>query len=114
MSSPIRELLADAQAAEVRGDRTEAAKMLRRAAALYRDANNHTRALKMLRHARRLEGLDEDDECDAQETRGQASFSEDAPEKRGQASFSDELEEDQAVGFGDDESTPVPVTRRRA
>jgi hypothetical protein len=61
MSSPIRELLADAQAAEVRGDKAEAARILRKAAALYRDANNHARALKMLRHARRLEGLDEDD-----------------------------------------------------
>ena len=60
MSSPIRELLADAQAAEVKGDRPEAARLLRKAAALYRDANNHTRALKMLRHARRLEGVDED------------------------------------------------------
>lgn len=60
MSSPIRELLADAQAAEVKGDKAEAARLLRKAAALYRDANNHTRALKMLRHARRLEGVDED------------------------------------------------------
>lgn len=113
MSSPIRELLADAQAAEVRGDNAEAAKMLRRAAALYRDANNHTRALKMLRHARRLEGIDEDDHPNALEERGQAPFSEDSLENRGQAPFRTDPEEDQGDDFGDDESTPVPVSRRR-
>jgi ClpX C4-type zinc finger len=82
VSSPIRELLADAQAAEVRGDKADAARLLRRAAAMYRDANNHTRALKMLRHARRLEGVDEDQPGDPLEepgtapepTRGQADL----------------------------------------
>lgn len=61
MASLIRELLADAQAAEVKGDLARAATLLRRVAELYRDAKNPTRALKMLRHARRLEGKGDDE-----------------------------------------------------
>jgi hypothetical protein len=56
----VRELLAGAQAAEARGDKGEAISLLRRAAEVYRDAQNPGRALKMLRHIRRLEGFDED------------------------------------------------------
>jgi hypothetical protein len=52
-------VLADAQAAEARGEKAEAVTLLKRAAEIYRDAGNHNRALKMLRHIRRLEGLDE-------------------------------------------------------
>ncbi len=55
----VRQVLADAQAAEARGEKTEAIALLRRAAELYRDAQNHNRALKMLRHIRRLEGIEE-------------------------------------------------------
>jgi hypothetical protein len=58
--SDVRELLADAQAAEARGEKTEAIALLRRAAEIYRDSQNPTRAMKMLRHIRRLEGLEED------------------------------------------------------
>jgi hypothetical protein len=56
----VRELLAGAQAAEARGDKGEAISLLKRAAEVYRDAQNPARALKMLRHIRRLEGFDED------------------------------------------------------
>jgi len=52
-------VLADAQAAEARGDKSEAIALLRRAAEIYRDAQNPQRALKMLRHIRRLEGIEE-------------------------------------------------------
>jgi hypothetical protein len=64
--SDVRQVLADAQAAEARGDKGEAITLLRRAAEIYRDAQNPSRALKMLRHIRRLEGADELDEDDAQ------------------------------------------------
>lgn len=57
--SDVRQVLADAQAAEARGDKSEAISLLRRAAELYRDGQNHQRALKMLRHIRRLEGIEE-------------------------------------------------------
>ncbi len=60
MASHIRELLASAQAAEIRGDKSKAARLLKEAAAFYRDRKNAGRALQMLRHARRLEGLDPD------------------------------------------------------
>lgn len=52
----LRELLAQAQAAEQKGDKVRAVELLRRVAELYRDSNNASRALKMLRQIRRLEG----------------------------------------------------------
>ena len=55
----VRQVLADAQAAEARGEKSEAISLLKRAAEIYRDAGNHNRALKMLRHIRRLEGIEE-------------------------------------------------------
>jgi len=58
----VRELLAGAQAAEARGEKGEAIALLRKAAEIYRDSQNATRALKMLRHIRRLEGIDEEDD----------------------------------------------------
>jgi hypothetical protein len=58
--SDARQLLADAQAAEVKGDKAEAIRLLRRAAEVYRDKKLGTKALKVLRHIRRLEGKDED------------------------------------------------------
>jgi hypothetical protein len=57
--SDVRQVLADAQAAEARGDKSGAIALLRRAAELYRDGQNPNRALKMLRHIRRLEGIEE-------------------------------------------------------
>ena len=56
MASEIRALLGAAQSAEVKGDTVEAARLLREAAAFYRDRKLVTRAMQMLRHARRLEG----------------------------------------------------------
>ena len=61
MASHIRELLASAQAAEIRGDKPKAIALLKEAAAFYRDRKNPGRALQMLRHARRLEGKDPDE-----------------------------------------------------
>ena len=58
--SDARQLLADAQAAEVKGDKAEAIKLLRQAAEVYRDKKLANKALKVLRHIRRLEGIDED------------------------------------------------------
>lgn len=57
--SDVRQVLADAQAAEARGDKSGAISLLRKAAEIYREAQNHNRALKMLRHIRRLEGIEE-------------------------------------------------------
>lgn len=56
MASEIRALLGAAQSAEVKGDTAEAVRLLREAAAFYRDRKLVTRAMQMLRHARRLEG----------------------------------------------------------
>lgn len=61
--SEIRELLSAAQQAEIRGEHAEAVRLLRQAAAFYRDRGFATRAMQMLRHARRLEGV-EDEELD--------------------------------------------------
>ncbi len=58
--SDARQLLAEAQAAEIKGDKAQAIKLLRQAAELYRDKKLGTKALKVLRHIRRLEGIDED------------------------------------------------------
>lgn len=58
--SNARELLREAQEAEVRGDKAEAVRLLRRAAEVYRDQKLGTKAIKVLRHIRRLEGVDED------------------------------------------------------
>lgn len=57
--SDARQLLAEAQAAEIKGDKAEAIKLLRKAAEIYRDKKLGTKALKVLRHIRRLEGIDE-------------------------------------------------------
>ncbi len=60
MASHIREILASAQAAEIRGDKPKAIALLKEAAAFYRDRKNPGRALQMLRQVRRLEGKDPD------------------------------------------------------
>jgi hypothetical protein len=59
--SSVRQILAQAQEAESQGDKTRAIQLLQRAAEAYRDTRNHTRALKVLRHIRRLEGREVDD-----------------------------------------------------
>ena len=60
MSVDVRQLIIEAQAAEVKGNKPEAIALLRRAAEAYRDKGLGTKALKMLRQIRRLEGIDED------------------------------------------------------
>ncbi|MEW5740515.1 MAG: ClpX C4-type zinc finger protein [Myxococcota bacterium] len=60
----FRELLSAAQQAEIRGDKTEAIRLLREAAAAYRDRDMASRALQMLRQIRRLEGASVEDLLD--------------------------------------------------
>ena len=62
--SEIRRLLSDAQDAERRGKKDEASRLLRVAAAWYRDRQMLKRAAQMLRQARRVEGV-EDEEPEA-------------------------------------------------
>lgn len=62
--SEIRNLLARAQDAEARGEKTEAGRLLRDAAVYYRDRQMLKRAAQMLRQARRVEGI-EDEPSDA-------------------------------------------------
>lgn len=58
--SEIRNLLNAAQQAELQGKKDEAVRLLRQAAAWYRDRQLLKRAGQMLRQARRVEGTDED------------------------------------------------------
>lgn len=62
--SEIRTLLANAQAAELRGDKPEAARILREAASYYRERQQLTQAARMLRQARKAEGLPDEPEED--------------------------------------------------
>ncbi len=55
MGDNVRELLAQAQAAEVRGDRERAVSLLNKAADIYEQGDNLARAEKMRRHVARLE-----------------------------------------------------------
>lgn len=73
--SEIRTLLATAQAAEVRGDKPEAARVLREAAAYYRERQQLTQAARMLRQARKVEGLPDEPEGD------ESVFGFEAPER---------------------------------
>lgn len=59
--SDIRRLLSDAQDAERRGKKDEAVRLLRVAAAWYRDRQMLRRAAQMLRQARRVEGVEEEE-----------------------------------------------------
>ena len=60
--SEIRRLLSDAQDAERRGKKEEAVRLLRSAAAWYRDRQMLKRAAQMLRQARRVEGVTDEEE----------------------------------------------------
>lgn len=60
MADDAREYLRAAQSAELQGDKAKAVECLEKAAALYRSGGNTTRALQLLRHARRLDGARED------------------------------------------------------
>ncbi len=55
MPDDVREYLRAAQQAEVKGDKPRAVELLEKAARLYTAAGNPTRALSVLRHARRLD-----------------------------------------------------------
>lgn len=58
----IRDLLARAQAAELKGEKSEAVRLLREAAVFYRDRQMLKRAAQMLRQARRVEGIPDEPE----------------------------------------------------
>lgn len=58
--SEIRKLLSSAQEAETEGRKDDAIKLLREAAAWYRDRQLLKRAAQMLRQARRVEGVEEE------------------------------------------------------
>lgn len=75
--SEIRNLLNAAQQAELHGKKDEAVRLLRQAAAWYRDRQMLKRAGQMLRQARRVEGVEDDDAGDAVFGFG-ASFEEEA------------------------------------
>lgn len=60
MGDEVREYVRAAQAAELRGDHTEAAELLFKAAYLYKSAGRSSRALSLLRHAQKLDGSRED------------------------------------------------------
>ncbi len=55
--SEIRNLLSSAQEAEMRGEKAEAVRLLRKAAEYYRDRQLLKKAAQMLRQARRVEGI---------------------------------------------------------
>ncbi len=59
MADNPRELIRAAQSAELQGDVKRAVEYLRKAAEHYRRAGNASRALQLLRHARRLDGSNE-------------------------------------------------------
>ncbi|NVI96568.1 hypothetical protein HV824_00315 [Myxococcus sp. AM009] len=56
MAENPRELIRAAQSAETQGDVARAVECLQKAAELYRQAGNPSRALQLLRHAQRLDG----------------------------------------------------------
>jgi hypothetical protein len=56
MADNPRELIRAAQSAELQGDVKRAVEYLRKAAEVYRQAGNTSRALQLLRHARKLDG----------------------------------------------------------
>ncbi|MFZ5469308.1 MAG: ClpX C4-type zinc finger protein [Myxococcota bacterium] len=60
MPDDAKEYVRAAQEAEIQGDKARAVDLLKKAAALYRNAGNSNRALKMLRHARTLDGTRQD------------------------------------------------------
>src|SRR5690349_20381338 len=108
MASEIRSILASAQAAEVKGDATEAARLLREAAAFYRDHKLITRAMQMLRHARRLEGHpDPGPALDAFSPRAPLAADDDYTGPTGEHDWSDE---EDVFGFDFDAAAAVPDT----
>jgi energy-coupling factor transporter ATP-binding protein EcfA2 len=126
----IRKLLSAAQQAEIRGDKPEAIRLLREAAAAYRDRAMAARALKLLRHIRRLQGLPPEklDEEDPAPGAGpgprlppgdELGFGDSLLPEGGFAS--DELEdrdeggesEPRSWSLSDDEDEEAPISRRR-
>ncbi len=101
MASEIRALLGAAQSAEVKGDTVEAVRLLREAAAFYRDRKLVTRAMQMLRHARRLEGhQDPGPPLDGFAPRELMGGDDDFDGPTGEVDWSQEG--DDAFGFGDE------------
>lgn len=104
MASEIRALLAAAQSAEVKGDHRNAVRLLREAAAFYRDRKLVTRAMQMLRHARRLEGHEDlGSPLDGVAPRELAPTDDfDGPIGLLDCSSDDDVDDDVQFGFGDE------------
>lgn len=126
----IRELLSAAQQAEIRGDKPEAIRLLREAAAAFRDRDMASRALQMLRQIRRLEGLPVDDLDDEDTATGarpnprvtagdelgfgdsllpEGGFASDEPEDTDEG----DEPEPRTWGLSDEEEDEAPISRRR-
>lgn len=109
MTSEIRSLLARAQAAEARGDVTEAVEQLQQAARFYRTRKMERRAAQMDRHIDRLEGRHVSDPLDAIHDPGSELFDEDEPslvhvldDTPFVPSAAPSALEDDGLGFGDE------------
>ncbi|MBL9038237.1 MAG: ClpX C4-type zinc finger protein, partial [Archangium sp.] len=103
MSSQIRELLSAAQQAEVKGERSEAVRLLNEAASFYRERNMASRAEQMVRHARRLEGDETVEPPARRPTRGEGFDEDDFDGPTGTLDWSDGAPEtDGEFGFGDE------------
>lgn len=126
----IRELLSAAQQAEIRGDKPEAIRLLREAAAAFRDRDMASRALQMLRQIRRLEGVPVDDLEDEDTATGvrpgprvppgdelgfgdslmpDGGFASDEPEDTDEG----DEPEPRTWGLSDEEEDEAPISRRR-
>ena len=79
----IREILASAQQAEIRGDLEEAVRLLTRAADFYRARQLTARAAQMERHVRRLRGEEEPVEAPADSPEQEPVVRELSPFERG-------------------------------
>jgi len=102
MASEIRALLSAAQSAEVKGDAVEAARLLRQAAAFYRDRQLVTRAMQMLRHARRLEGHeDPGPPLDGFAPRELAARPDDYEGPTGEVDWSNDDDDEEVFGFSE-------------
>lgn len=127
--SEIRTLLSAAQQAEIRGDKVEAIRLLREAAAAFRDRDMASRALQMLRQIRRLEGLPVDDLDEEDTATGvrpgprvapgdELGFGDSLMPEGGLASDEPEDTDEgdgelRTWGLSDEEEDEAPISRRR-
>lgn len=132
----FRALLSAAQQAEIRGDKAEAIRLLREAAAAFRDRDMAGRALQMLRQIRRLEGVPVDELIPLDAVPDEDTVTGARPDPRvppgDELGFGDSLMPDGGLpsdepedtdegddppprtwGLSDDEEDEAPISRRR-